>query len=375
MKKKKNAARQQIFVMIAFMLIGMCCGLLMARIIDEAGMFERPLAELVGTVLLLMAGMYVTNYLQLIFHEAGHLVFGLMSGYRFSSFRIMSFMWLKENGKLHLKKLSIAGTGGQCLMIPPEFTDGSIPVMLYNLGGSLMNVLVSVLAFLICIVLPHGVFLPMFFEMLAIVGVAFAAINAFPFSGLANDGWNALSLRKDASAARAFYIQLKVNEQSARGVRLKDMPEEWFVFPEEEQLSNVHHASVGVLACNRLMDEHKFSEANEKMKYLLENENAVEELHRGMLACDRIYCELLTENREEVDILLTKDQKKFMKSMKNYPAVLRTQYVYALFGEKDSNKAEEYKRKFEKCTKKYPYESDLESERELIKIAEKTAGQ
>ena len=55
--------------------------------------------------------------------------------------------------------------------------------------------------------------------------------------------------------------------------------------------------------------------------------------------------------------------------MKTYPSVIRTEYVYALLGEKDVSKAEKMLELFEKCAKTYPYASDIESEREFIEIA------
>lgn len=59
-----------------------------------------------------------------------------------------------------------------------------------------------------------------------------------------------------------------------------------------------------------------------------------------------------------------------MKSMRTFPSVIRTEYVYALMSEKDANKEEKYKAEFEKCAKKYPYPSDIQSERELMEMAE-----
>ena len=61
--------------------------------------------------------------------------------------------------------------------------------------------------------------------------------------------------------------------------------------------------------------------------------------------------------------MLDKEQKKFMKSMKNFPSVLRTEYVYALLCEKDTVKADKVKNQFEKCAKTYPYQNDVQSER------------
>jgi hypothetical protein len=46
-----------------------------------------------------------------------------------------------------------------------------------------------------------------------------------------------------------------VNEKITSGVRLKDMPEEWFTQPDDEDLRNPIIAAVAVLGCNRLVDE------------------------------------------------------------------------------------------------------------------------
>ena len=72
------------------------------------------------------------------------LIAGIISGYKFSSIRFLSFIFFLENGKLKLKKLKLAGTGGQCLMIPPKL-DGTSPVCLYNWGGCLANLIFSII--------------------------------------------------------------------------------------------------------------------------------------------------------------------------------------------------------------------------------------
>ena len=59
----------------------------------------------------------------------------------------------------------------------------------------------------------------------------------------------------------AMRIQLLIAEASARGVRLRDMPGEWFVIPEGASLENSMIAVISVFACNRLMDEGAYDEA------------------------------------------------------------------------------------------------------------------
>ena len=103
-------------------------------------------------------------------------------------------------------------------------------------------------------------------------------------------------------------------------------------------------------------------------------ENGIIGLHRSMLICDRIFCELVGEKRpERLEEMLNKQQKKFMKSMKTYPSILRTQYAYALLYEKDMNKAEKIKQQFEKYARTYPYPGEITGERELMKTAENHA--
>ena len=56
----------------------------------------------------------VAFVLQIVLHEGGHLLFGLLSGYRFVSFRIFNWTLIRQEGKFRLKRFGIAGTGGQC---------------------------------------------------------------------------------------------------------------------------------------------------------------------------------------------------------------------------------------------------------------------
>ena len=86
---------------------------------------------------------------------------------------------------------------------------------------------------------------------------------------------------------------------------------------------------------------------------------------------DRIYCELVGERRPEVlEQWESKDCQRIVKQMKNYLSVIRTEYAYALLKEKDTQKAEKIRERFEKNARSYPYPADAQSERELLDIAD-----
>ena len=78
-----------------------------------------PLSEGSMVALTAIVAFVVFEILLVIIHEAGHLVCGLRSGYKFVSFRMMNLTFIRVDGKIRIKRYSIAGTGGQCLLLPP----------------------------------------------------------------------------------------------------------------------------------------------------------------------------------------------------------------------------------------------------------------
>lgn len=374
--KKWKRPWQQYFAIGCFMVIGFLCGIGMALEVDKSLPLDAPLLFTVGSYAVMVVLICLSVVTEMLVHESGHLVFGLLTGYRFSSFRIFSHMWLKEGDKIRKKKLTIAGTGGQCLMAPPDLKNGTFPVVLYNLGGSLMNLMAAVLFILLYLWIPHIPYLSAFFLFNALIGIAFGIINGVPLrmGVVDNDGYNAFSLKKNPDALRAFWIQMKINEANANGTRLKDMPAEWFETPDYEGMQNALISAIGVFGCNRLMDEHRFMEADQKMAELLSMKSAMVNLYRGMLTMDRVYVELIGDARKEViDSLFTKEIKAMMKPMKDFPSVIRTQYAYELLYEENPDRAQKVRVKFEKAASVYPYDSDIRSERELIQIADEKA--
>lgn len=360
MKKKINLS--QILAFALFTAVGGFAGYWMASTARAEFFLLDILIDFVLVVVCFM--------LQLIAHEAGHLLFGLLSGYRFCSFRIGSLMLVRLDGKLHLRRLSIAGTLGQCLLEPPELVNGRIPVIAYNLGGVYMNLIVSGICLLENCFLHSRVL-----TIGAVMGVILALSNGIPLRmGMVdNDGRNALSLDKNPVALRAFWIQLKCNAMLSYGVRLKDQPEEWFAKPIE-QADNPLVATIAVLRCNRLMDAHEFRQADVEMAELVRM-SSIPGIYSLMLQCDRLYCELIGENRPDVvQRMRTKQLMKFRKSMNTQPSIQRLAYAEALLLDRDQAKAADLRRRFEQIALSYPYQCEIASERELMDIAEVASG-
>ena len=374
MKQRKRIPWGQVIGTGLSLAMGVGCGVVLTSWFDRcpAGV-ARPLWAL-G----LAAAFLLALLAQITLHEGGHLVCGLLSGYRFCSFRVGSLMWMKVDGHLRLRRLRLAGTDGQCLMSPPDMVDGRLPVTLYNFGGALANLLTAVLALALYGPARRVPLLAAFLLFLAVIGGFTAAMNGIPLrlGNIDNDGRNALSLGRDPAALRAFWVQMKVAEAQAQGLRLREMPGDWFSMPPDEALQNPMTAAQGVLACNRLMDEGRLAEADRAMAHLLAVSQGVVGLHRGLLVCDRVTVELLGEARPEVlKGFLTPGQEKFMGQMKRFPSVLRTRYLHALLAERDVAKAAAIRARFETVAGTYPYPADIASERELLALGDARAAE
>ncbi len=371
--KNKKQKAGGIISMVIILLIGFAAGWLVTAYADRAGGADTESGAFLIRLLYLVFCIYLAFFLQGAVHEAGHLICGLLSGYGFASYRIGSLMWIKQDGKIRFKRFSIAGTGGQCLMTPPELTEEGMPYVLYNLGGVLMNLLLAALCLCAHFLWGENWYLSAFLIVTALTGVWLAAVNGIPLklSLLNNDGRNILDISRNRDELRAFWLQMKVAEQQAKGVRLKDMPAEWFWMPEEEKMQYAMTSACAVLTTGRLLDEHAFEETAGTIVKILNMDSALIGIYRFLLMADRIYCELVGERRPEVlEQWESKDCQRIVKQMKNYLSVIRTEYAYALLKEKDTQKAEKIRERFEKNARSYPYPADAQSERELLDIAD-----
>ena len=138
MAKKKSSVLLTIVMLAGGMLMGGAFGFLFGMQMNTLSA-AWGVDSLLLTLALMLICLYAAIFLQIILHEGGYLLFGLLTGYSFVSFRIGSLMLIRSDGRLRLKKFSLAGTGGQCLMSPPGVLGEAMPFMLYNFGGVLMN--------------------------------------------------------------------------------------------------------------------------------------------------------------------------------------------------------------------------------------------
>jgi len=367
MKNKKNTLWG--FLFLAFVIV---CALFLSWQGRQFlfGLFQNDRTAYFQGVLIFLICIWGSYLLYIPVHEAGHLVGGLLTGYRFCSFRIFHWMLVLVDGKLRLRRHSLPGSGGQCLMIPPALSRGTMPVMLYNLGGSALNLMVALLSLLLWWTLPHISPWQLLFLCSGFFHLIGALANGLPLpiGQIPNDGCNALHMLHKPQAVRAFWIQLQIHAMSVEGVRLKDMPEGWFYLPTNADLHNVLFAAIAVNHCNRLLDQLELKEADAQMAILLRRQELMPIYHNALQA-ERLFCELVGANRPEViDRLYTPQLKTFLHKSRNNLSAQRIQYALALLHENDPNKAAGFLSRFHTIIKRAPHLGDVHTEQSLLAL-------
>lgn len=267
---------------------------------------------------------------------------------------------------------NIPGTAGQCLMMPPELKEDKFPFVIYNYGGVIMNLIVSIAGILAAIFIK-GIAFPL--DAILILGgaegIAAALTNGIPMKvgGVANDGYNVFSMLKDEEARRGFYVQLKVNGLQSQGVRIKDLPLDMFKLKEDSDISNPLNTSLKLMECIWYLDNLDFEGERKCLEGILPHFDKIIPLYKNEINCERIFLELVGDcNKELIDELYDKTLKKYIKAAKFMLSKKRLLMVYEAFYNKDKDMALKYYDEVKKMIENYPIKGDAETELMLVEL-------
>ena len=312
---------------------------------EYIGKFLRLNAmEVIGIPLLSLVFFLIAVSLQVIFHEAGHLVCGLVSGYRFVSFRIFSFTWIRQGGKVRMKRFSVSGTGGQCLLAPPEKPDEEIPVTLYNIGGVAMNFL-TVLVALVPLVLVDD--MPFLWKMFLIqfmgIGVFLGLLNGIPMKlgGIGNDAYSLRLLKRNPGTKRALVLQLRINALIQEGMRPKEMPEAWFRLEGKIDYSDMLQATIAFMEISRMQDREEWEEAYVRLEEAVSHSKELVGILKQEAEAELLFTALVIGKEERARELATDKLVAYIRTYSKVSSSKQRQlFAIALYMEHDKEKAE-----------------------------------
>ncbi len=355
--KQKKLQKRTLFIAVP---IGVVLGLLI--VFAE----EYFWGSIDGTASSLLVAFIFTLPLQLVIHELGHLVFGLLSGYRFVSFRIFSFAFYKKDGKTRFGRYRVPGTIGQCLLIPTK-DDDSMPYRALLLGGVIFNSVATIL-FVIPFVLCYSITFLRFFSLGMIFwGIAFALGNGIPqkSGAAANDGYHAKTLPKDNTARSVFFNQLRISAAMTEGKRLSEMPKEWFSLSKDSTLDPLS-ASLAIMEAEREMDLARLDSAEALLLDLANRGGDLPEPILSGILSELLYLEMVGKHRRDVIETLRFALDRYFKVMQNSFTYLRIEITYHYLFTGDIDNIQRLEKKFQKLKKHFPFTGEMAREELLI---------
>lgn len=276
--------------------------------------------DVVWPIVVAIGSFIVSVFILITVHEAGHLFFGLRSGYGFVSFRIFDFVFIREDGRIRVKRFSVAGTGGQCLLSPPDLPVKDIPMAMYNAGGVIFNIVALVVAapFLLIDASPlvkEAIVVFMFTDIFIIL------LNGIPMKmgGISNDAYNMLKLNDNLPAKRGIVMQLRANALIQQGVRPKDMPEELFVFDEPVDYTNPLEVAMPMMLASRYVDNGEIEKAHEIFQRLHAHSHEIMPLYAAEIASELAFTAMCLGDNALAESLL---DKKLLKMIDTYSAIM-----------------------------------------------------
>ena len=237
---------------------------------------------IIAQILWLLFIGFTALIVNIVLHEGGHLVAGLLTGYRFVSFRFFNFTLISKDGHLRWRNFELAGTGGQCLLAPPNKPIDQIDTRWYNAGGVLANILITAVSLLLIWAFDLPQLLDELLGTMAVVGVLVALMNGIPMKlgGVANDGLNLFQLEKDIPSKQCFCNILDVNGRNQEGESYADMPERLFTLPQPIDWKNSIHVGAVLLAATRMTAMQQWEDAYHLLSEALDNKDSYMKLYQ-----------------------------------------------------------------------------------------------
>ena len=318
----------------------------------------------------MLVAVLIAFILNVVLHEGGHLVAGLLTGYRFVSFRFLNWTIIRRNGRLQWGNYELAGTGGQCLMAPPDRPVDQIDTRWYNAGGVLANLLIVVISALLLWAFDLPAWLDELLVIMIILGLFIGVGNGIPLKmgGVATDGLNLLQLEKDIPGKQFFCNILEFNALNQEGVPYDEMPEHIFALPQPIDWVNSMHVGAALMAATRMIAVHQWEEAYRLLTEAHEHSDEYMELYR--LEVENMMtqvCIAMGRNDEARQHYSDKVAKHIERHAPTQSDKLLTKMAVALALENDRPKAEAMLHELETGRDKYIHQGDVALSLDLMR--------
>ena len=345
-------------------------------LIGKTGIMDRlkgmPFSVFMVRLFVVYFFFILSALIHIVIHEAGHMIAALLRGWKFLSFMIMGVVLSRREGRFHLSRFSLAGAGGQCLMLPPENGDTAGGIAFYNAGGILANLLLTIFSFIPLLTCYNSLSWVMasFMICMGIVGVFLILMNGIPhnLAGIPNDGMNILKLHKDLFSSQIFLHTMQIMGYLMRNDEKQINSMSYQCDGKDIDPTNALHMMALSTDLSLAMSRMDFEKARGILKRIEPDKDLIIPLYRNEMSLEKIFLTLIVPyEKADIEHLLDKPLLKYLKQQSAFrPSALRVQYALARLYESDDTKAEELYQQFQKACHTYYLQGEVKNEKRLI---------
>lgn len=165
-------------------------------------------------IIYLVPAVLISFVLQLILHEVGHLIGGLITGWKFLYIHVYRIVILREDKRLSL--MIVKEKGYRCIMYPKSIDTNAL---IYTMGGCIVNLLSGISGFIIMIICPLSPVMWLYTWCFVVFGIGMFFMNGIASTKrVCNDKACYKLLKADKQTRKCHNGQLLIAKDLIKGL-------------------------------------------------------------------------------------------------------------------------------------------------------------
>lgn len=225
--------------------------------------------------------------IQIILHEVGHLIGGLLTGWKFLYLHLYSFVLKRENRRI--KKMIVSERGYKCIMYPKSIdTDAT----LYTMGGYIVNLLLAIMGVIMLITARIDLVIWLYTWSFTAFGIGLFVMNGTSsIKRVCNDKACLDMLKSDSYTKLCHNAQLVIAKHLMKGLTYRQIGEEGILQCPEVSLNDIQ-AYQAVLEYYYYMDMHNYMKMGQALNKIRDKDNISKEVS-DIVEMEQVYVRLI----------------------------------------------------------------------------------
>lgn len=225
---------------------------------------------------------------QIVLHEIGHLIGGLLTGWRFLYMQLYTLVLKRDNKGLKL--VVVRDKGFKCIMYPISINSKAL---LYTMGGCISNLIVSVIGLAIMILFPLSPVLWLYIWCFLAFGIGLYFMNGTAsFKRICNDKACYILLRTDSHNRLCHNAQFIIAKHLVEGLSYREIGEEIICLSPDIAQSDIQ-AYQAVLEYYYHLDNKNILKVGQAINKIRNKDNISGEVS-NIIELEHVYLQLLT---------------------------------------------------------------------------------